>query len=76
MEDNWQTCVEQERAYTEGWRDCQHDRITSSSDAVRKFYAKGWSDANSRSRRPAMYAASIERGMVPGESPGRVPFAP
>lgn len=76
MEDNWQTCVEQERAYTSGWRDCQRSRIGPSEDAVRRFYAKGWSDAHTRSRRPAMYAAPIERGMVSGEIPGRVPFAP
>lgn len=62
MPDDYETCVRQERAYTDGWRDCGRNRVLGGHEQrVMKFYARGWTDRQTRDRCDAMYARKDEQ---------------
>lgn len=44
------TCILQERAYSDGWRDYAMFRIVSNPGKCHKFYMMGWKDNEGRTR--------------------------
>lgn len=41
-------CIEQERAYTDGWRDCISGEVNRNAFTGSHHYALGWNDATER----------------------------
>ena len=60
--DYYATCVAQEIEYTQGWRDYARGEIVGGrTPEFRRFYAKGWTDHQTRDKCHAMYARKDER---------------